>query len=231
MIAALPSHARAQDPDSPRTPPQAPTTVSTSADSNATYGSGWWSSTQSHWTAAGFVGGNFGGTNFGGTTNMDSSVDFGGQIGYLFHGVIGGEFLADFTPKFQMNNALFANNPNLNTYMANLMVAVPFGAEHRVQPYASGGWGGMQLRSDVLTIAGAPAGGQTTANETIGAGNFGFGVLGYAGNVGVRGDVRYFRAFNNTDFGTTNTPADVFAQSALSGLRFWRANIGVAVRW
>src|SRR4051794_3992388 len=147
LVAALPSNARAQDPastqsgatpeQSPRNPPQGPTTTTpgttstgttstgttstaSSSSSSTPSGSGWWSSTQSHWTAAGFVGGNFGGSNFGGTTSMDSSVDFGGQLGYLYRGVVGGEFLADFTPRFQMNNALFADNPNLNTYMANL---------------------------------------------------------------------------------------------------------------
>jgi hypothetical protein len=30
---------------------------------------------------------------------------------------------------------------------------------------------------------------------------------------------------------TGSTAADVFAQNLLSGLDFWRANIGIAVRW
>jgi hypothetical protein len=248
LVAALPSSAYAQNPasaqagatpeQSPRIPPQTPTaTGTTSTTSSASTsdpsgsGSGWWSSTQSHWTAAGFVGGNFGGSNFGGTTSMDSSVDFGGQVGYLYRGIVGGEFLADFTPQFQMNNALFADNPNLNTYMANLILAVPMGAEHRVQPYVSGGFGSMQLRSNVFASVTAPSSGQSTANAMIGGGDLGFGVLGYAGNVGIRGDVRYFRAFTDNSLINGDSAADAFARSALSGLDFWRANIGVAVRW
>jgi len=162
---------------------------------------------------------------------MDSSVDFGGQLGYLYRGVVGGEFLADFTPRFQMNNALFADNPNLNTYMANLILAVPIGAEHRVQPYVSGGFGSMQLRSNVLASITTPSSGQTSANAMVGGGDLGVGVLGYAGNVGIRGDVRYFRAFTDNALINGDSAADVFARSALSGLDFWRANIGVAVRW
>jgi len=56
--------------------------------------------------------------------------------------------------------------------------------------------------------------------------------MGFAGNVGVRGDVRYFRAFTNDTLATTGTtPGDVFSRNLLSGLDFWRANIGVAIRW
>ena len=175
----------------------------------------------SYWTASGFVGSNFGaGAN-------SASVDFGGQIAYLYRGLIGAEFLGDFAPNFHINNALLADNPNVNSYMANVIGAVPIGSEATVQPYVSGGLGGIQLRSDMLTIGG-PA---TESNQTKFGGNIGAGVMAFAGNVGIRGDLRYYRAFNNGVSTTATTPADVFAQSLLSGLDFWRANIGIALRW
>src|SRR5215510_13517374 len=90
----------------------------------------------SQWVASGFVGSNFG-------AGADSaSVDFGGQLAFLWRGAIGGEVLADFAPRFRINNTLLADNPNVNSYMVNVIGAVPIGSEARVQPYASGGLGG-----------------------------------------------------------------------------------------
>jgi len=203
---------------------QTGSTSTTSSDT--TSGSGWFSATQSRWTAAGFVGANYG------ARATSTSVDFGGQIGYLYRGFIGGEFLADFAPSFNISNAFLADRPNVNAYMANVILAAPLGTEAAIQPYVSAGFGGIQLRSNMLAVASLPTSTQTEANQTRGGGDIGFGVLGFAGNVGIRGDVRYFRAFTNNTLATTGTTAaDAFSQNLLSGLDFWRANIGIAVRW
>jgi len=253
LAVAFPATARAQDPGPPpaqpvpgagastsQNPPQGagtttstpstpatPATGSTSTtSSDTTSGSGWFSATQSRWTAAGFVGANYG------ARATSTSVDFGGQIGYLYRGFIGGEFLADFAPSFNVSNAFLADRPNVNAYMANVIIAAQLGTEAAIQPYVSAGFGGIQLRSNMLAVASVPTSTQTEANQTRGGGNIGFGVLGFAGNVGIRGDVRYFRAFTNNTLTTTGTTAaDAFSQSLLSGLDFWRANIGIAVRW
>jgi hypothetical protein len=233
LTVVLPATARAQDPGPPpsqpvpgatsQTPPQNPSTTSTTSDDTA---SGWLSPTQSRWTAAGFVGANYG------ASATSSSVDFGGQVGYLYRGIIGGEFLADFVPRFNVANAFLADRPNVNAYMANVILAAPFGTEAAIQPYVSAGVGGIQLRSNMLAFANVPTSAQSEVNQTRGGGDVGFGVMGFAGNVGIRGDVRYFRAFTNNAVTTTgSTAADVFAQNLLSGLDFWRANIGIAVRW
>ena len=48
--------------------------------------------------------------------------------GYLGRGVIGGEFLADFSPGLDtFSNALFTQAPSVNSYMVNLIAAAPFG--------------------------------------------------------------------------------------------------------
>ena len=241
LVAVLPATAIAQDPGPPpsqpapgatsQTPPATsptPTTTETSTKSKTdeSNGSGWFNATQSRWTAAGFVGANYG------ASTTSSSVDFGGQVGYLYRGIIGGEFLADFAPNFNLANAFLANRPNVNAYMANAVIAAPLGSEGQIQPYVSAGLGGVQLRSNMLAVANVPSSSQTEANQTRGGGDVGFGVMGFAGNVGIRADVRYFRAFtNNTVTTTGNTAADAFAQNLLSGLDFWRANVGIAVRW
>jgi hypothetical protein len=223
LTAALPAISAAQSqappPAPPPTPAPAPAQPAPQSDLNLH------DSTESNWIASGFVGSNFG-------ARADSaSVDFGGQLAYLYRGAIGAEFLADFAPHFRMNNVLLADNPNVNSYMLNVIGAVPIGSEARVQPYVSGGLGGIQIRSDMLNIVSAPIGATTPANQTKFGGNIGGGVMGFAGNVGIRGDVRYYRVFNSDVSTNATTPSEVFAQNLLSGLNFWRANIGIAVRW
>lgn len=247
VAVALPASAHAQDPASPpsqstpgattpgQAPPQTPTpgggsttstppTSTTGGSSSSSSGSGWWSGVPSHWTAAGFVGSNFG------AASNSSSVDFGGQVGYLYRGIVGGEFLADFAPNFNLNNALLSDMPNVNAYMANAIVAVPIGSDGQLQPYISAGFGGVQLRSNVLSDAAIPLNAQSNTQIKPG-GDIGFGLMGFARSVGIRGDVRYFRAFTSNTTTTGSTITDVFAQNLLSGLDFWRANIGVALRW
>lgn len=95
--------------------------------------------------------------------------------------------------------------------------------------HLSAGLGGVQLRSDMINLGTTST---TSANQMRCGGNVGAGVMGFSGNVGIRGDIRYYRAFYNSDVSTdTGTPADVFAQTLLSGLDYWKANIGIAVRW
>ncbi|HUK35172.1 MAG TPA: hypothetical protein VLV86_14740 [Vicinamibacterales bacterium] len=232
LTVVLPTTARAQNSSPPppppgattQTPPPPPATTSTTSDENS--GSGWFNATQSRFTAAGFVGANYG------ASATSSSVDFGGQVGYLYRGIVGGEFIADFAPNFNITNAFLANRPNVNAYMANVIVAAPLGSEAAIQPYVSAGLGGVQLRSSMLAVASVPNSSTTDANQTRGGGDIGFGVMGFAGNIGVRGDVRYYRAFSNNTVATTgSSAADLFSQNLLSGLDFWRANIGIAVRW
>jgi hypothetical protein len=175
----------------------------------------------SQWIASGFVG-----SNFGASANQ-ASASFGAQIGYLYHGYVGGAFLADFSPSFRIDNALLASHPNVNSYMANVIGALPLGADGQYQPYVSGGLGSIQLRSDVLNVS-TP--GSVSSDQAKFGGNLGIGITGYEGNVGVRADVRYYHAFNTSTVAQAN-PADAFAQGLLSGLSFWRANVGVALRW
>src|SRR5438128_1721507 len=79
-----------------------------------------------HWTLAGFVGTNF--SFKADDPNADHpSFEIGGAISHMWGGVAGAEVLADFAPQFRMNNAFLASSPNVNTYMANFIAAVPFG--------------------------------------------------------------------------------------------------------
>jgi len=238
------------------------TTTTSTASSTSTTGSGWLSGGVSHWIASGFVGANVGNNSdqMAGSTNIGSngsvstssnsqrSADFGASLGYLWRNIAGAEFVASFTPNFQMQNTLapIGSEPNVNSYMANAIGAVPLGGDGQWAPYVSGGFGAITLRGvngdsntssnngNALSNAAADTG-DAVANalnpdETRAGGNIGVGLMAFLGNVGVRGDVRYFRAFendNNSSSGSTSTSGTEF----LPGLTFWRANVGVAFRW
>lgn len=173
----------------------------------------------------------FAGTQFD-TNGNNASPDFGGQVGYLWNGVIGAELLGNVTPNFKVNNALVSGNPNVNSYMANVIGAVPIGGDGQFQPYVSGGLGAIQMRADVFNVAIGGTTGTVASNQAKFGGNIGGGIMAFAGNIGIRGDVRFFRAFQDDTLSTDlNSPQDAFTRNLLSGLDIWRANIGVAVRW
>jgi hypothetical protein len=183
------------------------------------------------WFAAAHVGSDFGEEADG------SSVEFGGALGYTI-GWFGAEFLAGFTPNFQLRNNIFLDEPQINSYMFNLMAGVPIGADKNWQPFVSGGLGAMTLRSDSISGDDSEFEEAFEADDTKLGANAGFGLMGFAGNVGIRADVRYFRAFSNDevedaldlDPGTIDS-GNALASTVLSGLDFWRANIGLAFRW
>jgi hypothetical protein len=178
----------------------------------------------SRWIASGFVGSNFG------ASATSAAADFGGSFGYVWNSWVGAEFLANFTPNFQIQNPALFNGraPQVNTYMFNAVGSVPFGADGQWLPFVSGGAGAVTLRSGALN-------GDTTnvftPDDSKAGGNIGFGLMGFMGNWGVRGDIRYFRAFSSTNTSTPSSAANAVANSVLPGLDFWRANIGVAFRW
>jgi outer membrane protein with beta-barrel domain len=236
VVAGLSAPAMAQEGSGQSVPTPAPVinpVANTGYNNNNYYGD------ENHWVASGFVGTNFAtgfGENLLGINPDDSnaSINFGGQVAYLWGGYVGVEGLAEFAPSFEIADVLFENKPNVNTYMANGIVVAHFGSEDQFRPYVSGGFGAVQLRSTVFVIDPVTLNDLGTVSESGSrfGGDFGGGLMGFAGKWGFRGDLRYYKtsADNNidlTDFGTGNG----FTQSVLSGLAFWKANVGVAFRW
>jgi Outer membrane protein beta-barrel domain len=226
LVAGLPVAAFAQQPNDQNektTTTVTQTTSSTRGDSDSDFDS------RGQWFASAFVGSNFGARS---DLELDqgSSLDFGGGVGYMWKKALGAEFLAGFTPNFRTNsNVLFGERPQVNSYMFNAIGAIPVGSNGAWQPFLSGGFGALTLRSDVLSGTGNNTIDQTfSPDDTQFGGNIGGGIMGYAGNVGIRADVRYFHGFKSNDAVDANNPV---ADNILSGLDFWRANIGVAVRW
>jgi opacity protein-like surface antigen len=203
------------------------------------------------WMASGFIGTNFGSSRNSGVdladiedlnTNNSTSVNFGGQLGYLARGVIGGEFLADFSPSLgTFDNVLFQKSPDVNSYMFNLIAVAPFGHAHSYDPYISGGLGAVTLHSTIFTTDPTRAANlNALGTETISGSRFGWdlggGVMAWSEkNWGFRGDVRYYKTStndpgNNFDLNDIGDGTD-FTRLELAGMSFWKANAGIAFRW
>jgi len=212
--------------------------------------------TRTGWFASGFVGANFG------TSRDDlidvgddlddfdldvldgddggASWDFGGSLGYTWNGVFGAEFLADYAPSVGGAGVLFVEEPSVSSYMGNIIWSVPLG-EGKYQPFLSGGFGLIRVNADAFTVIGDPLSPDVSASQNMFGGNIGGGIMAFAGNVGFRGDIRYYSASGGDDLPELAdlTTGDTIGErignrvgaAAFSGLSFWRGNVGVAFRW
>jgi opacity protein-like surface antigen len=182
------------------------------------------------WLFTPFVGVNWGGAaNFGDVGDFDDEFEkrgnFGASLAYMGAGAFGFEVDFGWAPNFFENttgsgNFEFGDN-NVTTLMGNLVVGVPIGGQTGpgLRPYASGGVG--LIRSQVDDPEGFF---NNTSTNDFGF-NVGGGITGFfTDNIGIRGDVRYFRSFQD------NEPDDEFDLS-LSNFHFWRGTVGVTFRF
>jgi hypothetical protein len=156
------------------------------------------------------------GSSFGGQLD-DESLNFGGSLSWLWNSTVGAEVLAGFAPDFSVGDQGL-DDTQINNYMVNLIAAVPLGSNAQWQPFVSGGLGALTLSTgndiqDVLGIG--------DVDESELGGNIGFGLMGFAGNWGVRGDVRYYSEMGDPGADTL----------FLDDVDFWRTNIGLGYRW
>ncbi len=183
------------------------------------------------WVVTPFVGWNTGGSadvnGSNGNTNsskFEHKIDYGVSVAGMGKGAVGFELDFGYSPNFfetgTANNGFqFTNDSNVTTLTGNIIVGAPVGGHGgSVRPYVVGGVG--LIRSNVQDAAGLFD--VTTKND------FGFdvggGVMGFfAQNVGLRGDVRYFRGFRGSSDNATGL--------GLSNFNFWRASAGVSFKF
>jgi opacity protein-like surface antigen len=215
----------------PPEPPPAPAPVATSgalppAAAPAPAPSGHY-----NWTATGFVGAYFGsGGDASSANDVNESWTYGGQISRMW-GFVGAEFLADFAPKYKIESLFLSEHPEVNSYMANAIARWGTHFQDHFEPYVSGGVGGIQMHTSFLPLT-AISGATDNAKvyRTRFGWNIGAGGYAFAGRtIGLRADVRYFKATTTDTF--TGTAVQNATDALLSGIDFWRANIGVAFRW
>jgi opacity protein-like surface antigen len=166
---------------------------------------------QSHWVSP-FIGATLGGD----TTHKSQAVGVSG--GWMFSKWLGVEGeLADAPELFDQTG--FLTNRRVTTVMGNAVFAAPHGKDNRMVPYLSGGLG---LLRPHLTEAGEIF--DVKVNK-LGWDLGGGAAVFMNKNVGVRGDLRYFRGARHSVEDTNAFDVD------FSSFGFWRVSAGLAVRF
>ena len=185
------------------------------------------------WVLTPFVGWNFKGaadvSGDGGTSvenKFEKKIDYGVSLASMGAGAVGFEIDFGYSPNFfetgtATNNSFdFTDDSNVTTLTANAIIGIPIGGQRggSVRPYVVGGVGlirtNVQGVSDFVDV--------NTKNDfgfDVGAGVMGF----FNSNLGLRGDVRYFRTFNGSSDNVTGL--------GLSDFTFWRGSLGVSLKF
>jgi len=163
------------------------------------------------------------GANFGGDT-IDNNVNYGASFGFMGAGIFGFEADVSYSPNFyDIDDSfdLLDSEGNVTSVMGNLILGAPIGGTGPgIRPYASAGVG--VLRSNVTSV-----GNLFDINENSFGMNAGAGVMGFfSENVGLRGDIRYFRAFSDDDI-----DSDVDVDLKAGDFDFWRGTVGLTFRF
>jgi opacity protein-like surface antigen len=179
------------------------------------------------WTLTPFVGWNFGSSadvnGSGGTTfsnKFEKKIDYGVSLTSMGAGPFGFELDFGYSPNFFESNTTgtgfqFTSKSNVTTLMGDVVIGSHAGA---VRPYAVAGVGLLRTKvqdfQETFTV--------NTKND-FGM-NVGGGVMGFfSKNVGLRGDVRYFRGFRGSSDNATGL--------GLSDFKFWRGSLGLALKF
>ena len=168
------------------------------------------------------------GATFGGSANVglegafrdefERNLNYGASLAGIGGGGIGFEIDFSYSPNFfgVSNDSATLNligDGNVTTLMGNLIIAAPRGG---IRPYASGGIGIIGSRVDSTQ--------QFLKASTNDLGlDAGGGIMCLSGNIGVRGDLRYFRSLHNNDLNGVDL--------ALGDFRFWRGTVGVTFKF
>jgi opacity protein-like surface antigen len=181
------------------------------------------------WTFTPFVGWNFGSsadvTGSGGPTfsnKFEKKINYGASLMATGAGPFGFEVDFGYAPNFFETTTTgsgfeFTNKSNVTTLMGNLVVGSNKGG---VRPYAVAGIG--LLRTKVQDIDETF---DVSSKNDFGL-DVGGGVMGFfSNNVGIRGDIRYFRGFRGS------SDNDNLTGIALSDFKFWRGSVGMSFKF
>jgi opacity protein-like surface antigen len=183
------------------------------------------------WLLTPYLGVTFGGSaRFGdvGTfdDNFEKKVTYGANLSWMGAGIVGFELDFGTTPNFFANtsgiNDFDWGNSNVTTLMGNLILGAPIGGQSGigVRPYGSVGIG--LLRSNVTS---------TGLFDDLSRNDLGFNAGGgahvfFSDNVGLRGDIRYFRGLQSDPGNDT-----VLGDLGFEDFDFWRGTVGVTFRF
>jgi opacity protein-like surface antigen len=170
------------------------------------------------WFLTPYIGANTGGS-AGDVGTNDANLNVGGSLGYMGAGILGFEIDFGYSPNFFADNVGNFYDGNVTSLMTNLIIGVPIGGQGAgVRPYVSGGVGLLRARVDDVDDF-------FDINTNSFGMNAGAGAMVFLrDNVGLRGDLRYFRNFEDEGVGN-----DIDLR--LGRFDFWRASLGVAFRF
>jgi opacity protein-like surface antigen len=175
------------------------------------------------WIFTPYVGANF--SRGGDIFDLDSgntSVSFGGSLGWMGAGILGLEMDFGYAPDFFETDDVTSLDGNVTSFMGNVIIGIPIGGQTGggVRPYVSGGAGLLRSRLDDVEDL-------FDINENSFGVNAGAGLMVFfTDNVGLRGDMRYFRSLSDDDNDDDND-----LDLNLGAFHFWRATAGVAFRF
>jgi opacity protein-like surface antigen len=154
---------------------------------------------------------------FGGDLD-DSTATYGGALTFMGDGAFGFEIEGAYTPDFFGDDpALAFDENNVSTLMANILLGSGFGENGHI--YASVGGGLMKTRVSSLEDFFDDVD-NTDFGATAGVGAMGF----FSENLGLRGDVRYFRNLGDPE------PDNEF-DIDFGEFSYWRATGGIVLRF
>jgi opacity protein-like surface antigen len=176
------------------------------------------------WLFTPFIGSTFGGSaNVGGEgdafkndferkLNWGASLTGGGPVGFELDFSYSPNFfgVSDTSPGIN-----FTGDGNVTTLTGNLRIGASAGP---VRPYVVGGAGLIRSKvDDPAQFFSKPS----TSDFGI---DLGGGIVGFfSDNVGIRGDLRYFRSLQNKDLNGVDL--------ALGDFRFWRGTLGITFKF
>jgi opacity protein-like surface antigen len=181
---------------------------------------------------------------FGGAANTVDIEDFdeafeqrftlGGSAAWMGGGVVGFEVDFNYAPNFfQFTEGgedfeFFNVDSSLTTLMGNVVVGIPVGGTTGggVRPYFAGGAGLMRANVSAEDLF------DDLSTNELGI-NLGGGVhVFFNDNIGLRGDVRYFRGLEQEDDDDPDEDDDFIDEDfGLEDFDYWRATIGVTFRF
>lgn len=154
------------------------------------------------------------------TDNLGERVTFGATATWMGAGIIGFEIDFGSTPNyFEIEagpNDFDFGDGNVTTLQGNLVIGAPIGGQSGpgVRPYASGGLGLLRTNIDAGDVF------KSINSNDLGA-NVGFGAhIFFNDDIGIKGDLRYFRALQQDD-----------EDFSFSDFDFWRASVGLSFRF
>jgi opacity protein-like surface antigen len=183
-------------------------------------------SASADWLFTPFIGSTFGGSaNIAGggdsfKNDFERKLNWGASLAWLGSGGVGLELDFGYSPNFfrtdpSSHGINFVGDGNVTTAMANLIVGASHGG---VRPYVSGGAGLLKSKvDDVGQFFGSID--STDFGFNAGAGLAGF----FSENVGLRGDIRFFRSVRDT----SNSGIDL----ELGQFKFWRGTVGITFKF